>query len=218
MEITYLGHASFRIKGKTVTIVTDPYSPDVVGLKFPRHVSADIVTVSHDHPDHNASGQIEGSAYIINGPGEYEIKGVGVIGLATYHDEEKGAKRGKNTIYRIEIDGISIVHLGDLGHTLSSEDVDELDGVNILMVPVGGFYTINSSQAVAVVNEIEPNIVLPMHFGRSELPAKAFGNLTGYKQFLKEIGTEHVTPQPKLTLSKEKLSEQMQVMVLEYHG
>ena len=148
MEITYLGHASFRIKGKTTTVVTDPYKPDHVGLKFPKHISADIVSVSHDHPDHNAIHQIEGAAYVVNGPGEYEIKGVGVIGLSTFHDEEKGAKRGKNTIYRIEMDGLSIVHLGDLGHTLSAEEVDSLDGVDILMIPVGGVYTIDAAKAV----------------------------------------------------------------------
>jgi L-ascorbate metabolism protein UlaG (beta-lactamase superfamily) len=215
MEITYLGHAAFRIKGKTATVVTDPYAPDRVGLKFPKHITADIVTVSHDHPDHNATREIEGTAYIVNGPGEYEIKGVGIIGLSTFHDEEKGAKRGKNTVYRIEMDGLSIVHLGDLGHTLSAEEVDSLDGVDILMVPVGGFYTIDPAKAVAVISEIEPSIVLPMHYGRTELPAKAFGSLVPREAFLKEIGKDDVVAQPKLTITKDKLPEQMQVIILE---
>lgn len=215
MEITYLGHAAFRIKGKTATVVTDPYAPEHVGLKFPKHISADIVTVSHDHPDHNAIHEIEGASYVVNGPGEYEIKGVGVIGLSTFHDEEKGAKRGKNTIYRIEMDGLSIVHLGDLGHTLSAEEVDALDGVDILMVPVGGFYTINPAGAATVINEIEPSIVLPMHYGRTELAAKTFGSLATREEFLKEIGKEDVAPQPKLTVTKDKLPEQMQVVILE---
>ena len=215
MEITYIGHAAFRIKGKTATVVTDPYAPDRVGLKFPNHITADIITVSHDHPDHNATGQIEGTAYIVNGPGEYEIKGVGIIGLSTFHDEEKGAQRGKNTIYRIEMDGLSVVHLGDLGHTLSAEEVDSLDGVDILMIPVGGFYTIDSAKAVAVISEIEPSIVLPMHYGRKELPVKAFGSLSTREVFLKEIGTEDVVPLFKLTVTKEKLPDQMQVVILE---
>lgn len=204
MEINYLGHAAFRIKGKTATVVTDPYAPEHVGLKFPKHIAADIVTVSHDHPDHNAIHQIEGAAYVVNGPGEYEIKGVGIIGLSTFHDEEKGAKRGKNTIYRIEMDGLSIVHLGDLGHTLSVAEVDSLGGVDILMIPVGGLYTIDPAAAVAVINEIEPSIVIPMRYSRDELAA-----------FLKEIGTENVVPQPKLTITKDKLPEQMQVVILE---
>jgi len=215
MEINYLGHAAFRIRGKSTTVVTDPYAPEHVGLKFPKHIAADIVTVSHDHPDHNAIHQIEGAAYVVNGPGEYEIKGVGIIGLSTFHDEEKGAKRGKNTIYRIEMDGLSIVHLGDLGHTLSVAEVDSLGGVDILMIPVGGLYTIDPAAAVAVINEIEPSIVLPMHYGRTELPAKAFGNLATREAFLKEIGTENVVPQPKLTITKDKLPEQMQVVILE---
>ncbi len=187
MEITYLGHAAFRLKGKSATVVTDPYTPEHVGLKFPKHITADIVTVSHDHPDHNATGQVEGTAYIVNGPGEYEIKGVGVI----------GRKIEQTTMYRIEVDGFSIVHLGDLGRALSAEEVDSLDGVDILMVPVG-------SSAVAVINEIEPSVVIPMCYHRDELTA-----------FLKEIGKEDVVPQSKLTVTRDKLPEQMQVVILE---
>jgi len=215
MEITYLGHAAFRIKGKNAIVVTDPYTPADVGLKFPKHITADIVTVSHDHPDHNAIHQIEGTSYVVNGPGEYEIKGVGIIGLSTFHDDEQGAKRGKNTIYRIEMDGLSLVHLGDLGHTLSTAEVDSLDGVDILMIPVGGFYTIDPAQAVSVINEIEPAIVLPMHYGRTDIDHKAFGTLATREAFLKEIGKEDVIPQPKLLVTKDKLPEQMQVVILE---
>lgn len=213
MEITYLGHASFRIKGKNATVVTDPYAADI-GLKFPKHVTADIVTISHGHPDHSAMEQLEGTPYVIQGPGEYEIRGIGVIGLSTYHDNEKGAKRGKNTIYRIEVDGLSIVHLGDLGHTLSTAEVDSLDGVDILMVPVGGFFTIDASAAVSVVNEIEPSIVIPMHYGRPELNQKHFSELAPVTAFLKEIGKEDVTPVPKLSLTKDKVPDQMQVVLL----
>lgn len=187
MEITYLGHAAFRIKGKTATVVTDPYAPAAAGLKFPKHISADILTVSEDHADHNAIHQIEGTAYVVNGPGEYEIKGVGVI----------GRKSGINTIYRIEMDGLSIVHLGNLDHPLSVEEVDSLDGVDVLMISVSG-------SAVPVINEIEPSIVIPMRYNRDELAT-----------FLKEIGKDDVTPQPKLTVTKDKLPDQMQVIILE---
>lgn len=214
MEITYLGHSSFRIRGKNATVVTDPYDGAIVGMKFPKHVAADIVTVSHDHGDHNAVSEIEGSPFVVNGAGEYEVKGVGVVGLSAFHDDEKGAKRGRNTLYRIEIDGIAIVHLGDLGHTLSTKEIDELDGVSILLVPVGGVYTIDATQAVAVVNEIEPSIVIPMHYGRPELDQKSFGGLSPVAAFLKEIGKD-VTPQAKLTLTKDKLPAEMQVVVLE---
>ena len=214
MEITYLGHSSFRIKGKNAIVVTDPYSLEKSGIKYPKHITADIVTISHDHPDHNALHQVEGAPYVIRGPGEYEVKGVGVIGTSTFHDQEKGAKRGKNTVYRIEIDGISVVHLGDLGHTLSSAEVDALDGVDILMIPVGGHYTIDPAAAVSVVNEIEPSVVIPMHFRRPEMTGDAFKDLATLPMFLKEIGKEEVVSQPKLTISKDKIPEQMQVVVL----
>ena len=142
------------------------------------------------------------------------MSGVGVVGLSAFHDDQKGTVRGRNTIYRIEIDGVAIVHLGDLGHTLSTTEIDELDGVNILMTPVGGVYSLDPAQAVAVVNEIEPEIVIPMHYGRPELNQKAFGGLSPLSAFLKEIGKEAV-PQPKLTVTRDKLPAEMQVIVLE---
>lgn len=214
MDITYLGHASFRLKGKNAVLVTDPYDLEKAGLKFPKHVAADVVTVSHDHPDHNAVHQIEGTPYIIHGPGEYEVKGIGVIGTRTFHDEEKGAKRGKNTIYKIDIDGLSIVHLGDLGHTLSAEEVDALDGVDILMIPVGGYYTIDPAKAVAVINEIEPSIVIPMHYKREDMTGDMFKEVVTLPVFLKAIGKDDVVPQPKLSITKDKLPQEMQVVVL----
>jgi L-ascorbate metabolism protein UlaG (beta-lactamase superfamily) len=214
MDITYFGHSSFKIRGKTATVITDPYSPEV-GLKFPKHTEASIVTVSHDHGDHNSISQIEGSPFLIRGPGEYEVSGIGVVGTNVYHDNEKGTLRGRNTIYRIEVDGVSIVHLGDLGHTLTSDQVDELDGVNVLCIPVGGVHTIDASAAAQVINDIEPSIVIPMHFGRPELNQKMFPDLQPLSQFLKEIGKEGISPQPKLVLSKDKLPDQMQVVILD---
>ena len=213
MDITYLGHSSFRIRGKTATVITDPYDATAVGLKFPRHIEADIITVSHDHGDHNAVKQVEGNPFIIHGPGEYEIKGIGVVGLSVYHDEQKGELRGRNTMYRIEVDGVSIVHLGDLGHMLSSDEVNELDGVNVLMIPVGGVHTINATVAVHLINEIEPSVVIPMHYGRPELNQKLFSELAPLSVFLKEIGKESVIPQPKLLLTKDKLPAEMQIVV-----
>jgi L-ascorbate metabolism protein UlaG (beta-lactamase superfamily) len=214
MDITYLGHSSFRIRGKTATVVTDPYGADV-GLKFPRHIEADIVTVSHDHGDHNAVAQVEGTPYVIKGPGEYEIKGIGVVGFSVFHDEQKGALRGKNTIYRIEVDGVSIVHMGDLGHMLTSVEVEALDGVNVLMIPVGGVHTIDAAKASHLISEIEPSIVIPMHYGRPELNQKIFSNLLPLSAFLKEIGKEDTVALPKLVISKDKLPAEMQVVVLE---
>lgn len=213
MDITYLGHSSFKLRGKNALVVTDPFGGSI-GLPFPKHTAADIVTVSHDHDDHNAIQVIEGSPFVISGPGEYEIKGVGIVGMGVYHDDQKGEKRGKNTIYRIELDGLTIVHLGDLGHELTSAQVDALDGVDILLVPVGGVYTIDAGLAAKVVGEIEPTIVIPMHYNRPGLDQKMFAGVAGVDAFLKEMGKTDVTPQPKFSVTREKLPEEMQIIVL----
>lgn len=208
MDITPLGHASFRLKGKATTVVTDPFDSSFIGLKFPKHVTGDIVTVSHQHEDHNAVSQIEGNPFIVSGPGEYEIKGVGIVGISSHHDSEK---KEHNTIYRLEIDDLSIVHLGDLGRMLTVSEVDELDGVDILMIPVGGTYTIGASDAAKLVSEIDPSIVIPMHYLR---PGLKF-DLAPVSAFLKEMGQETISAQPKLLVSKAKLPEQRQIVILE---
>ena len=214
MDITALGHSSFKIRGKQATVVTDPYASDMVGIKYPRSVTADIVTVSHDHADHNAVAVIGGNPFVVTGAGEYEVHGVGIIGVPSYHDSEQGAKRGRNTIYRIEIDGVVIAHLGDLGHPLSEQDIERLDGVDVLLVPVGGVYTINAAEAVKVVHDIEPAIAVPMHYLTDGMDTKAFGELSPVSAFLKEIGKEDVTAQEKLVVTKDKLPEELDVVVL----
>ncbi len=215
MDITPLGHASFRIRGKTAAVVTDPFDPAMVGLKFPKHTTADIVTVSHGHHDHNNTGSVEGGAFVVSGPGEYEIKGISIIGIGAFHDEKEGSERGLNTMYRMEIDGVTVVHLGDLGHALSAAIVDELDGVDILMVPVGGVYTIGPQEAVKVIKEIDPSIVIPMHYFRPELNKKTFSALSPVSDFLKEMGKDATEPIAKLSVTKDKIAPELQVIVLE---
>ncbi|MBI5448763.1 MBL fold metallo-hydrolase [Candidatus Gottesmanbacteria bacterium] len=205
MDITYLGHSSFRLRGKAATVVTDPFDSSAVGLKFPKHITADIVTISHDQRDHSATQELEGEFYIVDGPGEYEVKGVGIVGFSV----------DKNTMYRIEIDGISVVHLGDIGHVLTSAQVDSLNGVDILMIPVGGVSTVDAAAASQIIHEVEPSIVIPMHYGRPELNQKILGDLAQVEAFLKEMGKESVLPQPKLVVTKEKIPEEMQIVVLE---
>ncbi len=215
MDIISLGHSSFRLRGKSASVVTDPFTGVTVGIPFPKHTASDIVTISHEHEDHNAREAVEGDPFVISGPGEYEIKGVGIVGIGVYHDNEKGLQRGKNTIYRIEMDGISLVHLGDLGHELSASDVDSLDGVDVLFVPTGGVYTIDPGQAAKVVHEIQPTIIIPMHYNRPGLDQKIFAGLVGIDAFLKEMGKGEVAPQPKLSITKDKLPEEMQIVVLQ---
>lgn len=215
MEITHLGHSSFKIKGKTATLVTDPFSPQMTGLKFPK-VEADIVTISHQHEDHNAISnlippQMSNGPLVISGPGEYEARGVKILGVSTFHDSSKGSERGKNTVYQIKMDGLALIHLGDLGHKLEEATVEALNGVDILLVPVGGVYTLDGKGAAEVVGQLEPRIVIPMHY---QVPGLKF-TLEAVDKFLKEMGKEGITPQPKLVISKDKLPEEMEVIVLE---
>lgn len=215
MEITALGLSSFKLRGKQATVVTDPFDSKAVGLKFPKNVEADVITVSHDHPDHNEISAVGGKPFVIAGPGEYEIKGVMVIGVATFHDENQGADRGKNTIYRIEIDGVKVGHLGDLGHVLSSAQVDSLNGVDVLFVPVGGVYSLDPVKAAQVISDLEPHIVIPMHYNVEGLDVKTYGALSPVSAFLKQMNKETVVPVSKLSVSKDKFAPEMQVVVLE---
>ena len=213
MIINWLGQSCFKIQDKDATLVTDPYGASV-GFKLPR-LSADIVTTSHDHDDHNnvsAVSGVNGSPFIISGPGEYEIKGIFVYGIPAWHDKSEGKERGANTIYRIEVEGISIVHLGDLGHTLSEETVAKLEGVDILLIPVGGKWTIGAHEAVEVISELEPRIVIPMHY---KIPGLKV-DVDPVDKFLKEMGASKAEKLPKLKIVKKDLpQEETKVILLE---
>lgn len=210
MDIYWYGQAFFKIKGKTTTVLIDPFSAEATGLKLPKDLEAQLVLSSHDHPDHNNISIVTGDPLVILGPGEYEKSGVSVVGVSSFHDSEKGAQRGKNTIYHLLIDGISIVHLGDLGHSLEEEQISQLDAVDILMVPVGSVYTIAAAEAAKVVADLEPKIVIPMHYKVEGLKY----NLEEVEGFLKAMGAENITPQPKLSIVSSKLPEDTQVIVL----
>lgn len=214
MEISPLGHASFRIKGKQANIITDPFDPSMVGLKFPK-TQADIVTISHEHQDHNFPSNIEGAEIVLTGPGEYEIKGVSIRGVATYHDDDKGNKRGKNILFYFIVDGIALLHCGDLGHKLSEDQAEAFPVVDILMIPIGGTYTIDAKTACQVVQQLEPKIVIPMHYNHAKLNQQVFGGLLGVTDFLKEMGKEGIEAVPKLTITRERLPQELQVVVLE---
>lgn len=212
MDITYLGHSSFKIKTKTASVVTDPFDSKMVGLKY-SGVDGDIVTVSHDHNDHNASDKVTGVKKIVQGPGEYEISGVSIIGYHSFHDNEKGAVRGKNTIYVIEAEGLRVVHLGDLGHMLSEDLINEMGDVDVLMIPVGGEYTIGPKEASEIVSKIEPFFVIPMHYMQDGLNVDAFAKMEPVETFLKESGltTERT---PKFTLKKEDILEDQNTKII----
>ncbi|MFH2118547.1 MAG: MBL fold metallo-hydrolase [Candidatus Paceibacterota bacterium] len=218
MTITYHGHSCFKLRGKNGSVVTDPYS-DSVGFSLPS-LSADIVTISHDHTDHNQANKVSGTArrqkpFIINHLGEYEVGGVSVFGVKSYHDGALGEERGLNSIFTIAIDGIRICHLGDLGHELSEKEINAIGNVDVLLVPVGGVFTINAKQAVTVTRAIEPSFVIPMHYNTQYHDQKTFGELQGVEDFLKEFGADSVTTVDKLKLEGDRLPEEIEVVVLE---
>jgi L-ascorbate metabolism protein UlaG (beta-lactamase superfamily) len=217
MDITYLGHSAFKLRGKNATLVTDPYE-NSVGLSMPK-VSADVVTVSHDHRDHNAIQKVTGTArreqpYVITKPGEYEVAEIGIFGWGSYHDDKQGAERGKNTIFVIMIDGVRIAHLGDLGHTLPDDLIDDIGDIDVLLVPVGGVYTLAAEQAVTVVQQLQPPYVVPMHYKTDKHDTKTFGELTGVETFLKAMGVENAEYDDKLTLTGAVVAEDTSVVVL----
>jgi L-ascorbate metabolism protein UlaG (beta-lactamase superfamily) len=211
MDITWLGHSCFKIRGSHATVITDPFSPEL-GYKLGR-ANAHIVTLSHQHPGHSNYQGVGGEPRVVKGPGEYEISGVLIIGVATFHDGERGKKRGKNTVYLMEIDDVSVCHLGDLGHVLTGEQVEEIDNVDVLLLPVGGVSTINAAKAAEVVRQLEPKVVIPMHYKTPSLKKK---ELEPVDKFLKEIGAKELTPLPKLSVSKSNLPPSTQVFLLDY--
>lgn len=217
MEIKYFGHASFYLKGKNATVITDPFDPQMVGLKFPK-IEADIVTISHQHPDHNRADLVSGNPLVLNFPGEYEKKGVKITGFASFHDKKEGQERGKNTIFKVEIDGFSILHCGDLGHQIEDNLVEEIEKVDVLLIPIGGYYTIDENEAIDISRKIEPSVVIPMHYNHPKINPQIFANLSPLESFLKKIGANDVQPVKKLSLKKDDLLEEMKVVVLEIYN
>ena len=212
MIITWQGHSCFKIQDKQgsdgITLVTDPFGKET-GLKLP-NFEADIITISHDHDDHNNVDALRGKPFVINCAGEYDIKNVLVEGIDSYHDEKEGAERGKNIIYRIEVEDISITHLGDLGHSLSSDQLEKLSGTDILLIPIGGNYTLDAKKAVEVISQIEPRIVIPMHYKVEGLKV----DVDPLDKFVKELGIEP-TYEEKLKISKKDLpQDDMELVIL----
>jgi L-ascorbate metabolism protein UlaG (beta-lactamase superfamily) len=162
MKIRYLGHSCFVLTESTGTsIVTDPYGD--VGFDLPR-VSADVVTVSHSHYDHDNAKAVEGNPVVLKEEGNYEIGGVHISAIRCWHDDENGAKRGENLIFKFGMDGLEICHLGDIGEACTSELLEALLPIHVLLIPVGGNYTIDAEQAKEYVDRIMPSVVIPMHY------------------------------------------------------
>ena len=191
MNIQWLGHSCVKIESsKGKTIIIDPYREDI-GFKLPE-VSSDIVLISHNHYDHNNKEAIKGNPFIAEEPGEYNVAGFSIIGVHSWHDELEGQKRGENIIWVITDDNFTIAHFGDFGQKeLTPEQADIIGDIDILFIPVGGFFTINSNDAVRIINKLEPKAVAPIHY---KIPGLKSSEIAGNEEFLHALGVENANP------------------------
>src|SRR5258708_7160376 len=217
MDITWLGHSCFQLRGKHVTLITDPFFPKQGSPQEERpllgKINAPIVTVSHNHPGHNNSAAIGGDPRVVRGPGEYEISDVLITGVASYHDDKHGKERGRNTIYVIHMDDIAICHLGDLGHTLQEEQLEAVADADVLLIPIGGHTSLDATQAAEVISQVEPRIVIPMHY-HSAIGETA----SSLSKFCREMGIETLNPQSKIVVTRTNLPGETQVVILTPRG
>ncbi len=209
MELSWVGHSCFRMRGRQATVITDP-CPKETGYNLGR-VTAQVVTVSNSHPNHNAVAQIEGSPTVFDGPGEYEAHGVIVTGVRTTPPHAP-ANAVRNTAYIYQIDDVTVCHLGDLDRVLTSEQIELLKDVSVLLVPVGGHCTIGAAQAVEVINQIEPKLVVPMHYATDASRIK----LDDASRFLREMGVSQLSPEARINVTHASLPPEPTVVLLQY--
>ena len=220
MNIIWHGQSCFQIstsqgKNNHVNIVTDPFSENI-GLRLPK-LEADILLVSHQHHDHNNIKAVSAPAsgatpFLISGPGEYEIKNIFIQGIYSWHDDKEGEERGENTIYTIEAEDLKLCHLGDFGQKeLTEEQLEKIGEIDILMIPIGGVYTISARETLKIMSQLEPKIIIPMHYQIPKLNIK----LDGLDKFLKTVGIKSITPENKLTIKKKDISpEEVKIIAL----
>ena len=210
MKIQWLGHSCFKLTESTgTTVVTDPYSD--VGYTMPC-VTADAVTISHDHYDHNNLAAVAGSPVVFTKPGVFDIKGVRITGTASHHDAEEGKLRGKNIIFKYRMDGLDICHMGDIGHECTPQLLESILPVNVLLIPVGGTYTIDCEQAKEYVDLLMPEIVIPMHYKTKSLTL----DIDRPEAFLRSFDEEDVTisEDDYVELDRDDLDEQSTKVIL----
>ncbi len=215
MDLNWLGHACFRLRGRDVSILTDPFEGDDWGYA-PIATSANVVTVSNDHPHHAGVAGIEGRPRILKGPGEYEIGGALIWGVRTRPRaaEDGQSSSPKNTAFVIQLEELTVCHLGDLAAApLSSDELAHIKDADVLLVPVGGNCTINASQAAEVVAQVEPKLIVPMHFATEE--TRGHVALDDIERFCKELGATEATPRPRLTVTPTSLPSEPTVVLLE---
>ncbi len=212
MQIKYLGHAAFLITSeKGIKIITDPYQTSNQLSYGGIQESADIVTVSHDHSDHNNAASVKGNPVLVKKEGTVEVKGIKFKGIPCYHDEVKGKARGNNIIFCFEVDGMRVCHLGDLGHSLSDTQVNELGEIDILLIPVGGFYTIDAGMASMVSDDLKPKVIIPMHYKtpKCNWPLNTVEDFLAGKKNVKKLNSSEVE------FKADKLPQITEIIVLQ---
>ncbi len=209
MEINWYGHACFRLKDRELTVVCDPYDKGM-GLTLPR-LRADVVTVSHDAPGHNYVDGVKDWRKVLTGPGEYELAGVFITGIPTYHGRKGDDRLEPNTVFMFEFPELTVCHLGDLGHVLTESQVEAMPKIDVLLIPVGGRHTLDAAKAAEVISILEPSIVIPMHYQSPGTPM----HLDPVERFLKEMGVPAPPPIDALKMVRSQLPEETQVVLME---
>jgi L-ascorbate metabolism protein UlaG (beta-lactamase superfamily) len=212
-ELTWLGHACFRLRGREAVLVLDPVGRHL-GYDISR-VRADIVTVSHQHTGHNNTAAIKSTFTLIDGPGEYEIRDIFITGVRTYHDEARGAEYGHNTVYVIQLEDLVFCHLGDLGHALTSDQMEQIGDVDVLMVPAGGV-PLAAAKAAEVISQLEPGLVVPMHYATGSMTPPP--GLDTLEKFSREMGLHDPAVREKLTVRRSDIPDETQIVVLTDRG
>jgi L-ascorbate metabolism protein UlaG (beta-lactamase superfamily) len=213
MKVKWLGHACFLLTSDSgLRIITDPYTTGVFGLEYaPPAETADIVTVSHDHADHNNVAAVKGNPQVVQGVGSHQAKGIQFKGVATAHDESSGKERGANTIFCFALDDINVCHLGDLGHDLSDQTVADIGDVDVLLIPVGGNFTIDAPVADVVCKKLSPRVIIPMHFKNARCPSFPVAGVEDFTQARQQVKT---IAGSEIELKKEQLPSGAETMVL----
>lgn len=213
MKIKWLGHASFLVTSAGGTkIVTDPYTVAREINYAPINESADVVTISHDHGDHNNDRAVKGNPQVIRGEGIRKVKGIEFKGIASYHDAAKGSQRGNNIIFCFTVDSINVCHLGDLGHLLNDKQITDIGVVDILLIPVGGYFTIDAKQATTISQSLKARIIIPMHYRT----AKCALPISEVDEFLKGKGNVRKLNSSEIEYEKGKLPEKAEIVVLQH--
>lgn len=213
VEITWLGHACFRLRAREVSVITDPYSDNGWGYP-PLAATADVVTVSHEHPHHAAVSAVAGSPRVLRRPGEYETRGAILWGVNTFRVAPADASPGdQNTAFVVQIEDVTICHLGDLGHKLSAEQLTRIKDCDVLLVPVGGHCTIGATEAAEVIAQIEPKLIVPMHYATPQ--SQGAVTLEGIERFCHEMGCSDIVPVARLSVTSGNIPTHPEVVVLE---